>query len=483
MQRMWDGAKCSSPSVYCHYFLCIPTCIFATKVTTARCCMFRSFEQETLLRTLMFERDDRSLTATSPELSTMAMIATQDESIEQTTYGDDNFSQWNDDSKRTTDVPYSEDNDQKDNDDFDDDMNHEVVLDEEDLSMTKENQRRRRGKRQMVLLLFVSVLMLGLLGVLAFQIVWLSQNMPQQGSGDEQGVVVSPDKVASSSLIPDCSTSRSNKVPYDPRHPQLELHFTKWTTDGNIRHSLANDTELELLEQAIVDGYNRFTGTGCNDWEYSRWMYNISFVNQTLETDMALIAKDEHNDKAKVDIQFEFESSLVVIFDTDISCEGCDDYIAFASFYPDTFDNVVVNVDNATTIEVDSNKRRRLTQFARPDEIEGNVKQHRMDDVRGQQRLRNRKMENNVLLNVDAAGILSEIYSSIIEARLEIGEMTQVVITTVSESDGNVTRVAVRKSGISDTEGSSGTSKDNEKEKKDVTDRKDDRGEIDTSDP
>ncbi|KAL3924690.1 MAG: hypothetical protein SGILL_000890 [Bacillariaceae sp.] len=88
--------------------------------------------------------------------------------------------------------------------------------------------------------------------------------------------------------------------------------------------------ETRALEQAISEGYNDASG-GCSD-EFERYMYQVSSVNQTLESHLVLTDKT-----TRLENIFEETSVLTTDFATKISCDGCSSEVAFATEYPASF--------------------------------------------------------------------------------------------------------------------------------------------------
>ncbi|KAG7372165.1 laminin G domain containing protein [Nitzschia inconspicua] len=89
--------------------------------------------------------------------------------------------------------------------------------------------------------------------------------------------------------------------------------------------------EAEILERAVMEGYNEASG-GCRD-EYERWIYGTKLVNQSL---IPLYYVNRH-ENGTLSTTFAKEYTHVVQFQTVISCNGCSDEEAFASYYPESF--------------------------------------------------------------------------------------------------------------------------------------------------
>jgi hypothetical protein len=109
----------------------------------------------------------------------------------------------------------------------------------------------------------------------------------------------------------------------DTFEPRLRLIIT-----GLSEYPTAD--EVGVLEQAIAEGYNHASG-GCSD-EFERFMYQVTMVNQTLESHLVLTDKT-----TRLENIFEETSVLTTDFHTKISCDGCSSEVAFASEYPSSF--------------------------------------------------------------------------------------------------------------------------------------------------
>lgn len=128
----------------------------------------------------------------------------------------------------------------------------------------------------------------------------------------------------------------------DTMEPQLELYVT-----GLSR--LMNDTEIDEVQRLILVEYNTLSG-GCDD-EFQRWMYSVKIVNQTLTHQVNLDGNSEGFDIIENDLKDAF--TLVALFGTRVSCDGCTEDSAFATEFPTSFGNA--------TLITDSDRRRRLS--------------------------------------------------------------------------------------------------------------------------
>lgn len=263
--------------------------------------------------------------------------------------------------------------DDDDDDEDDDDLSREMVADEDELVSCYGKDRHlaggagcccgRRTKRTRLCLTLALVAMVAA-AVIAGIVVGVQSKQDRNRSATSEALAG-----GAFGMCGGAASSRQSRDGDDdpPRVPTLELHFRAWTigsdlpengssgngTNGGVaQHRLANETEILILEQAILDSFNRLTDTGCADWEYGRWMVNVTMVNQTLLQRLEFIDPGEREEEdwaaggggdpssggSTLAVDFEFESTLVTVFETQISCLGCDEPTAFATVYPTSFD-------------------------------------------------------------------------------------------------------------------------------------------------
>jgi hypothetical protein len=173
---------------------------------------------------------------------------------------------------------------------------------------------------------------------------------------------------------------------HDIREPLLELHINARQLNREI-----NNKEANLLEHAITEGYNA-AANGCTD-QYERFMAGSILKNKTM------IENIGESEEDGFDVVFGAMKTLILEFETVISCDGCNEDEAFASRYPSTYGPA-----NSTDA---SGVRRNLA--GEP---------------------------------LDAGKIMEEIEKRIQEVLPELGAITDATIHT--ESDGGVAKMKLR---------------------------------------
>ena len=122
---------------------------------------------------------------------------------------------------------------------------------------------------------------------------------------------------------------------FDKQNPQLSIKMAGAST------TVDDETKKKDLEQAVQDGYNLLTQMGCNDNMYNRWIYDVKIVSQEVVEDVELVQdKGDTSGFSNIEVEFESEPALLVVFETDISCMGCSATDAFSSYYPTTFGGI-----------------------------------------------------------------------------------------------------------------------------------------------
>jgi hypothetical protein len=114
---------------------------------------------------------------------------------------------------------------------------------------------------------------------------------------------------------------------HDMREPVLELHINA----GRFNRTIDNE-ETNLLEHAIKEGYNVAAG-GCLD-EFERFMIGSTLKNTALIENVENVEESDENDST---VEVDATKTLVLEFETVISCDGCTEDEAFASRYPSTY--------------------------------------------------------------------------------------------------------------------------------------------------
>lgn len=126
----------------------------------------------------------------------------------------------------------------------------------------------------------------------------------------------------------------------DTREPLLELSLSAGTMNR-----LVTDQEKKQLEKSVLAGFNDVSG-GCTD-EYERWMYGAVLVNQTLVNPHVALEADGTGALSHTLTE---EFTLLLQFETIISCDNCTEEEAFASEYPSSFSPVNENGGRARAL-------------------------------------------------------------------------------------------------------------------------------------
>jgi hypothetical protein len=113
----------------------------------------------------------------------------------------------------------------------------------------------------------------------------------------------------------------------DVREPLLEFNIEA----GSFQREL-NAAEIDGLERAITDGYNAASG-GCTD-EFKRFM-----VGSVLKQQSVVDNTFENGENSAIAVEFDAQNTLLLQFETVISCDGCAPDNAFASKYPSSYDS------------------------------------------------------------------------------------------------------------------------------------------------
>jgi hypothetical protein len=122
----------------------------------------------------------------------------------------------------------------------------------------------------------------------------------------------------------------------DIHEPFLELHISA----GHLNHKL-DSVEVKKLEHAITDGYNAASG-GCTDM-YERFMVGSLLKNHNLTSN----ADEENN--SDFSVEFNGMKTLILEFETVISCQGCPYVEAFSTNYPSSYAPVDDTTEANTT--------------------------------------------------------------------------------------------------------------------------------------
>jgi hypothetical protein len=136
----------------------------------------------------------------------------------------------------------------------------------------------------------------------------------------DQILSAAEDTSNNTALSQSCLDAKNGWV-QDTKTSELQIRFV---SDPSMNQTFINFTDALRLEEAVQVGYNRVTGTGCNDTEFGRWMFFATMVHQELTLVEAAISEQA--------------TVLTATFETGISCSGCQDETSFATVYPDTFD-------------------------------------------------------------------------------------------------------------------------------------------------
>jgi hypothetical protein len=139
--------------------------------------------------------------------------------------------------------------------------------------------------------------------------------------------------IGGKAMSPQSSSSSASKAPEetlcqpqlsDIRESLLELHINA----GRFNHTI-DKKEANLLGNAVTEGYNAATG-GCLD-EFERFMAGSILKNETLIENLSDM------DENDITVEFDAAKTLILEFETVISCDGCNDDEAFASNFPSTY--------------------------------------------------------------------------------------------------------------------------------------------------
>mmetsp|Transcript_27309 Transcript_27309/g.65445 ORF Transcript_27309/g.65445 Transcript_27309/m.65445 type:complete len:812 (-) Transcript_27309:377-2812(-) len=129
---------------------------------------------------------------------------------------------------------------------------------------------------------------------------------------------------------------------FDKQKPQLSIKMAGFST------TVDDDTKKKELEQAVQDGYNLLTQMGCNDNLYNRWIYDVKIISQEVVEDVELVQDGgDTSGFSNIEVEFESDPALLVVFETDISCMGCSATDAFSSYYPTTFGGITDENDSS----------------------------------------------------------------------------------------------------------------------------------------
>jgi hypothetical protein len=242
----------------------------------------------------------------------------------------------------------------------------------------------------------------------------------------------------------------------DTMEPQLELYMT-----GPTR--LMNDTEIEEVQRLILVEYNRLSG-GCDD-EFQRWMYSVRIVNQTLTREVKLESEDSNSSKEEVSTgsnnntglenDLEDRFTLVALFGTMVSCNGCTQDSAFATEFPTSFGNATLITDSTDDRRLrspvlDINSINRDSRISSSSAATGSVLESRITGVRGSKsvpststvaevhRRDSRKVKESptgTMMTIDAGQILKAIEIAVVTRISDIEAIVEVKVFSVSHGE------------------------------------------------